>query len=76
MANTEIERGDKIMIALIILRTIIAYAMIWLTICGLIKLITLCFGWTFSWIIATGIWLILLLFYWLKELTTSEMDEK
>ena len=76
MAKTEIERENKIMIALIILRTIIAYAMIWLATCGLIKLITLCFGWTFSWIIATGIWLILLLFYWLKELTTSEMDKK
>lgn len=29
--------------------------------CGIIKLITLCFGWTFKWRIATGIWLILIL---------------
>ena len=28
---------------------------------GVIKLITLCFGWTFKWHIATGIWLILIL---------------
>lgn len=30
----------------------------WICTCGLIKLITLCFGWTFSWRIATGIWLV------------------
>lgn len=29
----------------------------WLIICGVIKLITLCFGWVFKWKIATGIWL-------------------
>lgn len=28
---------------------------------GIIKLITLCFGLTFSWPIATGIWLVLVL---------------
>ncbi len=33
----------------------------WIITCGLIKLITLCFGWTFSWGIATGIWLIMCL---------------
>lgn len=49
------------MIALAILLTIIEFAISWLATCGIIKLITLCFGWTFSWIIATGIWLILFL---------------
>lgn len=33
----------------------------WLLTCGIIKLITLCFGLTFSWVAATGIWLILVL---------------
>lgn len=33
----------------------------WLITCGLIKLITLCFGLTFSWAIATGIWLLMAL---------------
>ena len=33
----------------------------WLITCGLIKLITICFGLVFSWSIATGIWLILLI---------------
>lgn len=33
----------------------------WLATCGIIKLITLCFGWTFKWSIATGVWLIMCL---------------
>ena len=33
----------------------------WLLTCGLVKLITLCFGLSFSWAVATGIWLILAL---------------
>lgn len=33
----------------------------WIATCGIIKLITLCFGLTFSWPIATGIWLVLLI---------------
>ena len=39
----------------------VCYAISWIATCGIIKLITLCFGWTFSWAIATGIWLILCL---------------
>lgn len=30
----------------------------WLFTCGIVKLITMCFGVDFSWKIATGIWLI------------------
>lgn len=37
------------------------YACSWLVTCGIIKLITMCFGWTFTWPIATGIWLIILI---------------
>ena len=33
----------------------------WLVSVGIIKLITLCFGWSFSLLTATGIWLILAL---------------
>lgn len=38
-----------------------ACAISWIVTCGIIKLITLCFGWTFSWGTATGIWLIMFL---------------
>ena len=30
----------------------------WITTCGVIYLICACFGWTFTWPIATGIWLV------------------
>ena len=36
-------------------------AISWIFSCGIIKLITLCFGWEFSWAWATGIWLVLYL---------------
>lgn len=35
------------------------YALSWIATCGIIKLITLCFGWKFKWSIATGIWLMI-----------------
>lgn len=40
---------------------LIVAALSWILTCGVIWLITLCFGLTFSWAIATGIWLILCL---------------
>ena len=40
---------------------VICYGISWIATCGIVKLITLCFGWTFSWGIATGIWLVLVL---------------
>lgn len=45
----------------VILVLIFAGAISWAITCGVIKLITLCFGWTFSWLAATGVWLILML---------------
>ena len=39
----------------------ILYAISWLITCGLVKLITLCFGLGFSWLVATGVWLLLIL---------------
>ena len=46
-----------VIFALIIIAAL--YAISWITTCGVIYLITLCFNWTFSWGIATGIWLIM-----------------
>lgn len=40
---------------------ILGYSLSWIVTCVIIKLITLCLGWTFKWSIATGIWLILCL---------------
>lgn len=46
---------------LIVLILAAIYGLSWIITCGLIKLITICFGWTFKWSIATGIWLIIIL---------------
>ena len=51
-----------------ILALAFVWGLSWIITCGVIKVITLCFGLTFSWSIATGIWLCLLL---LKEFTTG-----
>jgi hypothetical protein len=49
-------------VALIIIGLLIlGYGLSWIATCGIIKLITMCFGWTFKWSIATGIWLVLAL---------------
>ena len=49
------------MFSFIILLTLAAYALSYFITVGLVYLVTLCFGWTFSWAIATGIWLVMIL---------------
>lgn len=44
-----------------VLIAIAIYALSWSVTVGIIKLITLCFGWNFSLIVATGIWLVIML---------------
>lgn len=45
----------------VILILLVALIASWVLTCGIIFLICLCFGWAFSFAIATGIWLIILL---------------
>ena len=53
---------DTLLNVLILAVVIIAvFGISWICTCGIIKLITLCFGWTFKWPVATGIWLIMFL---------------
>lgn len=47
--------------AALVAMIVVGYALSWIITVGLIKLITLCFGLGFSWLIATGIWLVLLI---------------
>ena len=54
-------KGLGIGLGFILLIFAVLYGLSWIITCGLIKLVTLCFGWTFSWPIATGIWFIMLL---------------
>ena len=52
--------GPEAIIAFIFV-VILCYGISWIVTCGIIKLITLCFGLTFKWFIATGIWLVICL---------------
>lgn len=49
------------------------YAVSWGVNVGFVKLITLCFGWNFSLLTATGIWLIL---YMIKLAFSSKKESK
>ena len=53
--------GTAVGVLLAVIVYLIVAAVSWIATCGIIKLITLCFGWTFSWAWATGIWLVLYL---------------
>lgn len=55
-----------------ILVVVAMYAISWLVSCGIIKLICLCFGLTFSWAIATGIWLIMILLRGIFSITVKK----
>lgn len=57
LKNNKTTRG----IIAVLFLTAALTAFSWIVTCGLVKLITLCFGWTFSWPIATGIWLVMIL---------------
>ena len=53
--------NDAITIVIGIIAIIIVIGLSYLLTVGIIKLITMCFGLTFSWSIATGIWFIIIL---------------
>lgn len=57
----------------VLLAVVAIYALSWIVTCGIIKLITMCFGITFSWGVATGIWLIWIL---LKSLFSNNVTIK
>ena len=54
----KIKHGGIVAVVVILLLSV-CYGISWIATCGLIKLITMCFGLKFSWAIATGIWLII-----------------
>lgn len=69
----KLKTGGIIAVAVIIILAL-DYGLSWIVTCGIIKLITMCFGLTFKWSIATGIWLII---YILKSVFNIEdLEEK
>ena len=63
---------NKINILIGIIFIILISGLSWLITCGIIKLITLCFGLTFSWTTATGIWLIMILLRGIFQATVKK----
>lgn len=55
--NKIAEGGTVALVVIVILA--LCYGLSWIVTCGIIKLITMCFGLTFKWSIATGIWLVI-----------------
>ncbi len=59
----------KLIIGIIIFIGLTAIS--WLITCGVIYLISLCFGFKFSWLIGTGVWLVMIL---IKSLIPSKKE--
>lgn len=53
------KKGTGTAVIVVIVFLILCAGFSWLITCGIIKLITMCFGLTFNWATATGIWLAL-----------------
>lgn len=60
---------------IILLALILGYGLSWAVTIGIIKLITLCFGWAFSLTHATGIWLVLVLLWIMFSKKKGHKDE-
>ena len=63
------EGGIIALVAILVLA--LCYGLSWIITCGIIKLITLCFGLTFKWGIATGIWLVIFLLRGIFSVTVN-----
>ena len=68
----KITEGGAVVLVVIVILTL-AYGVSWIVTCGIIKLITMCFGLTFKWSIATGIWLVILI---LRTIFKSNVNVK
>ena len=69
LKNKIAEGGAAILVVIAIL--VVGQGLSWIVTCGIIKLITMCFGWTFKWSVATGIWLIICLLQSIFKVTVK-----
>lgn len=76
MSDLKKKIKDGGVVALVVIVIVaLAYAASWIITCGIIKLITMCFGVAFSWKIATGIWLIICLLRTIFHVTVNNKNE-
>lgn len=60
------KKSDAAEILAVVLVVMVLLGFSWGVTCGIIKLITMCFGWRFSFGVSTGIWLIFALLNWMR----------
>jgi len=53
---------------------ILGFGISWIVVCGIVKLLSMCFGFAFTWQIATGIWIVLCLLRWV--ISAAKPNEK
>ncbi len=61
------KKSNAVATLMIILLVVAGIIVSWGVTCGLVKLITMCFGLEFSWGAFTGIWLLFVLFNWMRK---------
>lgn len=67
----KLKKGGILAVAIIFI-LLITFGISWIVTCGIIKLITICFGWNFSWPVATGIWLIIMILKGIFNVTVKK----
>ena len=65
------KQGGIVAVAVILL-LVLCGGISWIITCGIIKLITMCFGLEFSWAISTGIWLVILILKSIFKVTVKK----
>jgi hypothetical protein len=59
MSNLKEKLKDIATTVIVITILAVCYGLTWIATCGIIKIVTMNFGLTFKWSIATGVWLII-----------------
>ena len=66
------EGGIVALVAIVIF--LVLGAISWIITCGIFYLITLCFGLEFSWLTATGVWLVMVLLRGIFSVTVKNKE--
>lgn len=58
--------------AIVVIVVIVLMALSWLVTCGVVKVLSMCFSFAYSWKLATGIWLVCLMLRWIISAAKQE----
>ena len=68
-----IAKGGMVALVAIVIFLVLG-AISWIITCGIFYLITLCFGLEFSWLTATGVWLVMILLRSIFSVTVKNKE--